>query len=103
MHGRPIPGRRQFQHRARGVVRARAPADRRRRPFDHAGEDRFHPRAIARLLAEPPSDLLHGFVQRPGDGAQLVVSEAEVRRRELAATIAVGDAGDETHAFADAR
>ena len=53
--------------------------------FDHAGEDRLHARAIARLLAEPAADLLHRVVQRARHGAELVVAEAEVRRRQIAA------------------
>ena len=71
--------------------------------FDHAGEDRFHPRAIARLLGEPASELLHRVVERARDGAELVVAVVEARRRQIAAAVAVGDAGDRRDAAADAR
>ena len=39
--------------------------------------------------AEPAADLLHRVVERPRDGAELVVAEAEARRREIAAAIAL--------------
>ena len=70
--------------------------------FDHAGEDRFHARAIARQLGEPASELLHLIVERPRDGAELVVAEVEPRRREVAGAIARGDVGDGAHAVAQA-
>ena len=71
--------------------------------FDHAGEDRFHARAIARLLRQTPPDILHRRVQRTRHGAELIVAEAELRRRQVAALIAVRDARDEPHALTDAR
>ena len=56
--------------------------------FDHAGEDRLHPRAVARLLVEPSPELLHRLVQRPRDGAQFVVAEVQPRRRQIALPVA---------------
>ena len=38
---------------------------------------------------EPPAELLHRFVERPRDGAELVVAVAEARRREIAAAVAL--------------
>ena len=72
-------------------------------PFDHAGEDRFHPRAIARLRGEPAAHFLHRIVQCAGDGAQLVVSIIEPWRREIACAVARGDLRNHVHALADAR
>ena len=43
--------------------------------FDHAGEDRLHAAAIARLFGQPAPDFLHRLVQRPRDGPELVVAE----------------------------
>ena len=94
----------ELQHLARRVVhqlqpRLRIDDD---DPFDHAGEDRFHARAIACLLAQPAADLLHRVVERPRHGAELVVAEAEPRRREVAPPVPLGDAGDQAHSGADA-
>src|SRR5262245_1671335 len=69
--------------------------------LDHAGEDRFHAPAIARLLLEPASDLLDGVVECPRHVAQLVVAESETRWREITAAIAARDIGDDPHALAD--
>ena len=71
--------------------------------LDHAGEDRFHPRAVARLPRELTADLLHRVVERARHRTELVVAVAEMRRRQVAARVAVGDAGDEPHAPADPR
>ena len=71
--------------------------------FDHAGQDRFHPRAVARLLGELPSDDLHRVVERPRHGAEFVVAVVEPRRREIAAAIPVGDLGNGTDPVAHSR
>ena len=52
--------------------------------FDHAGEDRFHARAIARELLEPAPEFLHGLVERARDGAELVGAVVVDRAREVA-------------------
>ena len=64
-------------------------------PFDHAGEDRLHAPAVARLLAEPPAHFLHRVVQRPRDRPELVVAEVESWRRQVARAVACGDSRDE--------
>ena len=89
-----------MQHPLRGVVGELQPPLRIHDddPFHHAGEDRFHPPAIARLLGEAPRDVLHRLVQRPGDHAELVVAEVHARRRQVAAAVAVGEVGDDAHA-----
>ncbi len=57
-------------------------------------EDRFHARAVARLLGELPPDDLHRVVERPRHDAELIVAVVEPRRREIAAAIPVGDLGN---------
>ena len=101
----PDPGFVELQHLPRRIVHQLQPALRidDDDPFDHAGEDRFHARAIARLLAEAAADFLHRVVERARDAAELVVAEAEARRRQIAAAVALGDAGDEPDAPADPR
>ena len=69
--------------------------------FDHAGEDGFHPRAVARLFGQPAAEILHRVVERPRCRAQLVVAVAETRRRQVAAAVAPRDLGDRPHAAAD--
>ena len=60
-------------------------------------------RAIARLLGQPPAELLHRVVQRPCDAAQLVVAVIETRRAEVAGAVALGDLRNGAHAAADPR
>ena len=47
--------------------------------LDHAGENRLHPSAVARELAKPAAELLHGFVERPRHGPQFIVAVVEAR------------------------
>ena len=72
---RPAGGRRvHAQHVLRGAIHQLQPSlpidD--EHALDHAGEDRAHPRAIARELFDPSAQLLHRGVERPRDGAELV-------------------------------
>ena len=95
----------QLQHLPRRVVHELEPAARvdDDDAFDHAGENRFRPRPIARLLRELAPDLLHRLVKRACHRAELVVAEAQARRRQIAGAIALRDAGDEPHAVSDPR
>ena len=72
-------------------------------PFDHAGEDRFHPRRdrapAPPAAARPPAPSRRARARRV---AEFVVAEAEPRRRQIAAAVAARDAGDEAHPLADA-
>src|SRR6185436_13206636 len=69
--------------------------------FDHAREHRFYPRAVPRLLLQPPADLLDRVVERPRDDTQLVGAIAEARRGEITAPIPVSDGCYLSHAVAD--
>ena len=72
------------QHPLRGVVDELQPALRidDDDAFDHAGEDRLHPRrGRAPARASRPPELLHRVVERPRHRAQLVVAVVEPRRR----------------------
>ena len=91
----------QLQHLPRGVVDQLQPPLRidDDDAFDHAGEDRFHARAIARLLGELAADFLDRLVERPRDRAELVVAEVEARRRQVAAA----DSGRATSAISRTR
>ena len=88
------------QHAVRGVVGQLQPALRidHDHPFDHAGEDRLHLRAIARLLCQPPPELLHRAVERARHHAQLVVAVAEPRRPQVAGAVPLRDLRDAVNA-----
>ena len=79
----------ELQHPLRGLVDELQPSLRidDDDAFDHAGEDRFHARAVARLLGQLAPDDLHRVVERPRDDAELVVAVVEARRRQIAAAI----------------
>ena len=55
------------------------------------------------LLPELARDVLHRVVERPRDDAELVVAKPEPRRREIAAAVALGDAGDQPDAPSNPR
>ncbi len=42
--------------------------------LDHAGENRLHPRAIAKQAVHAPPELLHRLVHAARDGAEVVVA-----------------------------
>ena len=77
----------QLQHRARRAVDELHPAvivdD--EHAFDHAGEDRFHARAIRGEIGRAPADFARRVVERARDGADLVVAVVSRRPRPVAA------------------
>ena len=52
--------------------------------FDHAGEDRFHPRAIAREVGCALSEPAHRIVEHVRDGSNLVALVINRRRLQVA-------------------
>ena len=76
----------ELEDAARGVVDQLQPAlfvDH-QHAFDHAREDRFHPRAIARQAVDAPAELLHRLVHRPRHAAEVVVAVVGRRAAQVA-------------------
>jgi len=70
--------------------------------FDHAGENRCHARAVARLLGQLLRDGLHGLVQRARHGAKLVLAVVNARRRQIAFAIPFRDGSHRLDTLTDA-
>ena len=89
------PGRRRLdaQHLLRGAIdqlQASLPIDD-EHALDHAAEDGFHARPIARQFLDAAAELLDGLVECAGHGPELVGAVVVDRAREIACGIALGD------------
>ncbi len=69
--------------------------------FDHAAEDRLHPRLVRREVGGAAADFTDRFVQHAGDRPDLVVAVVARRARQVAGRIALGHGGNRAHAAAE--
>ena len=82
-YGRPAADGVDAQHLLRGAIdqlQPSLPIDD-EHALDHAGEDRFHARAIARQLLEPAAELLDRRIEHPRHRAELVAAVVVRRAR----------------------
>ena len=69
--------------------------------LDHPGQDGRRSSAVARQLRDPHGEVGDGLVERPGDGAELVVAVLEPARGEVAVTVAPRRIGDAAHPMSE--
>ena len=65
--------------------------------FDHPGEDRFHVRAVAGKLLEPPPEVLYGRIERARHRSQLVAAVVVGRAGQIARAVSLRDGGHRLH------
>ena len=63
-------------------------------PLHHAAEDGLHARLVRGEVRGAPADFAHRVVQRPRDGADLVVAIVPRRPRQVAGGVALRDGGN---------